>query len=147
MASAYFGDLATMSDGAAKLSLIGAGLFIAFVLSHWRRLTQISFELVNQSFIHRDWKNRLFDAGTLLVTTMAIQSMGYLFTMGSLFIATSFASSRSRNLQNYTVRILVISALGSLLGFVVSLLSTSLPTVPCVMLGQILVGSLTYMKK
>ncbi|MBO9668598.1 MAG: metal ABC transporter permease [Bdellovibrio sp.] len=147
MASAYFGDLATMSDGAAQLSLLGALLFIVFVLSSWKQLTLISFQLVNQSFIHRHWKNRIFDAGTLLVTTMAIQSMGYLYTMGSLFIATSFASSRSRNLQSYTIRIVLISAVGSLLGFSVSLLSTILPTVPCVMLGQILVGLLTYMKK
>jgi zinc/manganese transport system permease protein/iron/zinc/copper transport system permease protein len=102
---------------------------------------------VNQSLIHRHWKNRLFDVGTLVITTVAIQSMGYLFTMGSLFIATSFASQRSRNLKNYTQRVLVISIVGCLLGFLISLLSTNLPTVPCVMLGQIVVGILTYMKK
>ncbi|QDK46827.1 zinc ABC transporter ATPase [Bdellovibrio sp. ZAP7] len=147
MAAAYFGDLAVMSDNAAAIAMLAAVLFMVFILMNWRNLTQISFQLVNQSLIHRHWKNRLFDVGTLVITTVAIQSMGYLFTMGSLFIATSFASQRSRNLKNYTQRVLVISIVGCLLGFLISLLSTNLPTVPCVMLGQIVVGILTYMKK
>lgn len=147
MAAAYFGDLAVMSDNAAIISMIAAIAFIAFMLSNWRALTQISFQLVNQSWIHRHWKNRFFDIGTLIITTLAIQSMGYLFTMGSLFIATSFASQRSRNLNSYTQRVLIISVVGCLLGFLISLLSTNLPTVPCVMLGQILIGMVTYAKK
>lgn len=147
MASAYFGDLAVMSDSLGKISLLAALLFAGFVLLNWRRLTLISFELVNHSWIHRSWKNRIFDVGTLLLTTLAIQGMGYLFTIGSLFISTSFASQRSRNLKNYTTRILLISTVGCLLGFSFSLLSTNLPTVPCVLIGQIIVGFLTYMKK
>lgn len=147
MASAYFGDLAVMSDGAAVMTTIAAIAFSGFLLMNWRGLTQISFQLVNQSWIHRTWKNKLFDIGTLVITTLAIQSMGYLYTMGSLFIATSFASQRSRNLKNYTQRVLLISVAGSLLGFVLSLLSTNLPTVPCVMLGQIVVGMISYVKK
>lgn len=147
MASAYFGDLAVMSDATGQLSLVMAFVFATFVLSNWRALTRISFELVNHSWIHRSWKNRLFDVGTLLLTTMAIQGMGYLFTIGSLFISTSFASGRSRNLKSYTARILIISSLGCLLGFCLSLISTNLPTVPCVLIGQILVGFITYVKK
>ncbi|HWU42329.1 MAG TPA: metal ABC transporter permease [Bdellovibrio sp.] len=147
MASAYFGDLAVMSDSAGKLSLVAAIAFIIFVLQFWRELTRISFELVNHSWIHRSWKNQLFDIGTLLLTTLAIQGMGYLFTIGSLFISTSFASQRSRNLASYTRRILFISSVGCLLGFSLSLISTNLPTVPCVLLGQIVVGFFTYIKK
>lgn len=147
MAAAYFGDLAVMSNGAAELGLLAAVLFGGFLLWAWRPLTKASFELVNQSSIHRDYKNRFFDVGTLLLTTVAIQSMGYLFTMGSLFIATSFASQRSRNLRSYTQRILLISSVGTALGFVVSLLSTNLPTVPCVLMGQLLTGCLSYIKK
>lgn len=147
MASAYFGDLAVMSDSTGKISLAAALLFTGFVLKNWRDLTRISFELVNHSWIHRSWKNRLFDVGTLLLTTLAIQGMGYLFTIGSLFIATSFASQRSRNLKIYTFKILLISTVGCLLGFSFSLLSTNLPTVPCVLIGQIVIGFMTYMKK
>lgn len=147
MAAAYFGDLAVMTDGAAQFSLVAALGFGGFILWAWRSLTKVSFELVNHSSIHRDSKNLIFDVGTLLLTTVAIQSMGYLFTMGSLFIATSFASHRSRNLRNYTQRIVLISSAGTGLGFALSLLSTNLPTVPCVLMGQILIGCLTYMKK
>lgn len=147
MASAYFGDLAVMSDSEGQIALVAALIFAGFVLKNWRKLTRISFELVNHSWIHSSWKNRIFDIGTLLLTTLSIQGMGYLFTIGSLFISTSFASQRSKNLNSYTQRILLISSMGCLVGFAISLLSTTLPTVPCVLLGQMIVGFLTYMKK
>lgn len=147
MASAYFGDLAVMSDSAGKIALLAAFIFSSFILFYWKYLTRVSFELVNHSWIHGSWKNRAFDIGTLLLTTVAIQSMGYLFTMGALFISTSFASVRSRNLTSYTRRILFISTVGCLTGFGLSLISTNLPTVPCVLLGQLLIGGLSYMKK
>jgi len=147
VASSYFGDLAVMSDFAARICLISGLLFGGFVLFYWRKLTLISFQLVNQSAIHQSGQNRIFDIGTLLITTMAIQSMGYLYTMGSLFIGTTFAAHRSSNLRSYTLKILLISTLGSLLGFLFSLGSTSLPTVPCVLLGQILTGLAFYTKK
>ncbi|WP_373998267.1 metal ABC transporter permease [Bdellovibrio bacteriovorus] len=147
MAAAYFGDIAVMSNLGAQMSLVAALAFGVFLLWSWKELSMISFQLLNQSFIHRSGKNLVFDVGTLLLTTMAIQSMGYLYTMGSLFIATSFASSRSRNLNSYTVKILLIASLGSLLGFSISLLSTELPTVPCILIGQMLVGLLSYTKK
>ncbi|UXR64285.1 metal ABC transporter permease [Bdellovibrio bacteriovorus] len=147
IAASYFGDLAVMSDAGAIGCLAGALLFGLFLLSNWRELSLRSFQLANHSAIHQSWKNRLFDLGTLLLTTMAIQSMGYLYTMGSLFIATSFAASRSQNLRSYLVKMLLIALLGSGFGFVVSLQSTNLPTVPCVLLGQMLMGLLLYTKK
>ncbi|WP_413568804.1 metal ABC transporter permease [Bdellovibrio sp. HCB117] len=147
MAAAYFGDIAVMSNLGAQMSLAAGLAFGAFLLWSWKELSMISFQLLNQSSIHRSGKNLVFDVGTLLLTTMAIQSMGYLYTMGSLFIATSFASSRSRNLNSYTAKILLIASLGSLLGFSISLFSTELPTVPCILIGQMLVGFLSYTKK
>lgn len=147
IASSYFGDIAVMSDAGAKACL-GVGLFFGlFTLKTWRHLSKVSFQLVNHSWIHHSKANKLFDVGTLLVTTMAIQSMGYLFTIGSLFISTSFAAQRSANLTSFTQRILFISVSGSALGFVVSLFSTNLPTVPCVLLGQMMMGIITYTKK
>ncbi len=147
IASSYFGDLVVMSDQAAIGSLIAGLLFGTFTLYHWRRLSLISFQMANQSLITQGLSNRIFDLGTLLITTMSIQSMGYLYTMGSLFIATSFAASRSRNLHSFVTKVVVISFAGSALGFMVSLLSTSLPTVPCVILGQLLMGTIFYTKK
>lgn len=147
IAASYFGDLAVMSDTGAQLCLLTAVVFGIFVLKFWRSLSLASFQMVNHSYIHRTWQNRVFDVGTLLLTTMAIQSMGYLFTIGSLFIATSFTSTRSRNLQSYLIRMLVISLGGTALGFAISLISTNLPTVPCVLLGQMMLGLITYTKK
>jgi len=149
LASAYFGDLAVMSDLGAQGCLAVAAVFTVFVLREWRGLSLISFQIVNQSLIHRTWKLRVFDIATLLLTTMAVQNMGYLFTMGSLFIATSFASHQSKSLNSYTVRLALIASLGSFAGFVFSLLSTKFPTVPCVLIGQIIVGILlsAYRKK
>lgn len=147
MAASYFGDLAVMSDGGAIGNLIVGLFFGAFLWFHWRPLSAVSFKLVNQSYIHRNQRDWIFDVGTLLVTTLAIQNMGYLFTVGSLFISTTLASRKSQNLRAYTVRLVLISAVGCFLGFMLSLLSTNLPTVPCVLLAQVFVGSLFYTKK
>ncbi|WII73080.1 metal ABC transporter permease [Bdellovibrio sp. 22V] len=147
MAASYFGDVAVMSDTGAQVCLLFALLFGGFLLKQWRLLTQISFQQVNHSWIHRSRKNLLFDFGTLLVTTMSVQNMGYLFTTGSLFIATTFAAARSHNLKTYTVKLVLISLIGSALGFALSLLSTVFPTVPCILIGQIIVGFLLYTKK
>ncbi|MNJ99910.1 ABC 3 transport family protein [compost metagenome] len=142
MASAYFGDLAVMSNDGAKMSLVGALMFTVLMLSRWRKLTLTSFQVMNQSLVHRSSFNRVFDIGTLVITTLAIQNMGYLFSIGCLFIPTSFAASKSRNLKDYTIRILLISSLGTMAGFTLSLFSTELPTVPCILLGQIFIGIL-----
>ena len=147
MASSYFGDLAVMSDGGAMINLVVGLLFGGFLWFYWKPLSAASFQLVNQSHIHRSRRDLVFDIGTLVVTTLTIQNMGYLFTVGSLFISTTLASRNSRNLRAYTVRLVTISVVGTFIGFMLSLLSTNLPTVPCVLLGQLFVGCLFYTKK
>lgn len=147
IASSYFGDISVMSDFAAIAGLIFGVVFTFFLLMYWKEITLSSFQIVNQSAIHKDYKNWIFDLGTLLLTTLAIQNMGYLFSMGSLFIGTTFAAHKSASLASYTKKIIFISQLGSLIGFMVSLLSTNLPTVPCILVGQMLVGFVSYVKK
>ncbi len=147
MAAAYFGDLAVMSDAAAVIVAIIGLASLIFIIKEWKFLSLVSFQLSNSSLIQRRWKNTLFEAITLIVTAASVQNMGYLFTIGSLFIGTSFAAHRSRDLNAYTFKMLMIAVSGSLLGFVISLLSTKLPTVPCVILGQVLIGILSYVKK
>lgn len=147
LAASYFGDLAVMSDSGAIASLIVALLWSGFIYAYWRPLTRSSFQLVNHSLIHKTWTNRAFDLGTLLITTLSIQHMGYLFTVGSLFVATTFATRNSHGLTSYTRRLQIIASVGTALGFICSLLSTSLPTVPCVLLSQLFVGVVIYIKK
>lgn len=147
VASSYFGDISVMSDFAAQMGLLSSTIIGGSLLRHWHSLSLYSFRLVNQSAIHRTRTHWIFEIGTLLLTTISIQSMGYLYTMGSLFIATTFAAQRSQNLSSYTRNILIISTMGSGLGFLGSLASTTLPTVPCIILSQILIGILIYTKK
>lgn len=147
MAAAYFGDLAVMSDLAGQTVGLTSLLALVFVLRYWRSLSLASFQLSNSSLIHRQSKSVLFEILTLVVTAASVQNMGYLFTIGSLFIGTSFAAHSSRDLKSYTKKMLFISISGSFLGFLISLLSTNLPTVPCVILGQVLMGMISYVKK
>lgn len=147
IASSYFGDISVMSDFAAQTGLLSGVIFGGYLLKHWHSLSMHSFRLVNESAIHRKNIYLIFDVGTLIVTTVSIQSMGYLYTMGSLFIGATFASQRSKNLNAYTRNILVISTLGSATGFAGSLASTSLPTVPCILLAQMFIGIFIYVKK
>ncbi|MNY41533.1 hypothetical protein D3C86_1763560 [compost metagenome] len=139
-----------MSDLGAKACLGAAVLAVVWLLISWKKLTLSSFRIVNQSMIHKSGSEKIFDLATLLLTALAVQSMGYLFTLGSLFIGTSFAATCSKNLQNYLGMLILISVVGTFVGFFVSLTSTILPTVPSVLLGQITVGVLVllfYRKK
>lgn len=147
MASAYFGDLAVMSDGAAQLLTVFSGAALIFLLRQWSHLSRASFQISNSSFIHRQWWHVGFEILTLMLTAASVQNMGYLFTIGSLFIGTSFAASRSQDLKSYTAKMTAIAACGSFLGFTLSLFSPNTPTVPAVIVGQILMGILFYVKK
>lgn len=147
MAASYFGDIAVMSNSAAYLNLaLGLGAFILLV-KHWRSLTRSSFEIANQSLIHRSWQGWFFDLSTIALTTVAVQNLGYLFTTGSLFVATTFASSHAKGITQYRHRLCIIAALGSVLGFLASLISTEIPTAPAMIVAQVLVGLLIYVKK
>jgi zinc/manganese transport system permease protein/iron/zinc/copper transport system permease protein len=150
MAAAYFGDLAVMSVHGAQISLLTGIIFVIFALKFWRRLSGISFQLMNQSLIHQSKVDFIFSVSTLFLTTLAIQNMGYLFTIGAVFIPTTFASQNSSGLKAYSWKLILISVLGTGVGFSLSLLSTNLPTVPCILLSQIAVGFTTqifYTKK
>lgn len=150
MAAAYFGDLAVMSNHGAQISLFAGMVFVAFALKFWRKLSGISFQLMNQSLVHQSKIDLIFSVSTLFLTTLAIQNMGYLFTIGTVFIPTTFASQNSSGLKAYTLKLILISVLGTAIGFSLSLISTNLPTVPCILMAQILVGfgtQLFYTKK
>jgi zinc/manganese transport system permease protein/iron/zinc/copper transport system permease protein len=147
MAAAYFGDLAVMSDRGAQTCAVAALISVVWLLRSWTSLTMSSFQVVNQSLIHKVGSEKIFDLATLLLTALAVQSMGYLFTLGSLFISTSFASVRSKDLRQYVSHLILISTFGTALGFTLSLLSTVIPTVPAVMLGQFVIGSLLLLFK
>lgn len=147
MAAAYFGDLAVMSNESAQICGVAAFIAVIWLLKSWTSLTISSFQVVNQSLINKIGSAKLFDLATLLLTALAVQSMGYLFTLGSLFISTSFASVRSKDLHQYVSHLVLISSVGTALGFTLSLLSTIIPTVPAVMLGQFFVGTLLLVFK
>lgn len=147
MASAYFGDLAVMSNESAQACGAAALVAVIWLLKSWKPLTISSFQVVNQSLIHKAGSEKIFDLATLLLTALAVQSMGYLFTLGSLFISTSFASVRSKDLRQFVSHLVLISSLGTATGFTLSLTSTIIPTVPAVMLGQFLVGGLLLLFK
>jgi zinc/manganese transport system permease protein len=147
MAAAYFGDLAVMSNESAQVCGVAALVAVIWLLRSWGSLTMSSFQVVNQSLINKIGSEKIFDLATLLLTALAVQSMGYLFTLGSLFISTSFASVRSKDLRQFVSHLVLISTLGTALGFTISLTSTFIPTVPAVMLGQFLVGALLLVFK
>lgn len=147
MAASYFGDIAVMSNTAAYfVFLLGVMGFIGLT-KHWRSLTRASFEVANQSLIHRTWQGWFFDLSTIALTTVAVQNLGYLFTTGSLFVATTFASSHSKGVANYRNRLCLIAVTGSVIGFLGSLLSSEIPTAPAMIMAQMIVGLIVYVKK
>lgn len=147
MAASYFGDIAVMSNTAAFLNLaLGAFAFV-LLIKYWKSLTRTSFEIANQSLIHRSWQGWFFDLSTIALTTVAVQNLGYLFTTGSLFVATTFASSRAKGVAQYRNRLCLVATVGSVIGFLISLISTEIPTAPAMIVAQVITGLIVYVKK
>lgn len=140
-----FGDLATLSDNDSYL-VLGSSFAILITLIRYReRLTKISFlEMVMHipmSSPSDKWMDCLFKTMFLVYVCLCTQTLGLLFTLSLLFLPTilSLLSAnidyrRHQNIAGF------IGSTGTILGLLISLAVTNLPTVPMVVLMVIVTG-------
>ncbi|HRK06559.1 MAG TPA: metal ABC transporter permease [Pseudobdellovibrionaceae bacterium] len=149
--AAYFGDLAVSSEVEAQLLsvlgiLVGLGMLMA-----WRRLTGISFNLMSFELPPLRRRDRQLDwamnlAGFILIAG-AVQFLGLLFTLASLFLVPVILVRWHRSLRGLAVRILLATGVGAGVGFWISLSwgDGRLPTVPTMALTLPLSAWLIYL--
>lgn len=137
MTSSFVGDLSTTTDLESRLSLVGGLAIAGWIWLKWNHLTRDAF---TQTILGaRISKNRAWSFAFLTTVTIsvAMQSMGLLFVIGSLFIPASFLERRNSNLQRFKIEIAAVASIGALLGFGLSLQIGSLPTAPAIIISQI----------
>lgn len=144
----YFGDLVTLSDRNTWLALgIASAQGLYLILTH-KPLTRLSFDIAltgsnvfPASALSKTYQLRGFQVLSLVLVCFSVQFLGLLFTLGALFLPTVILSRPARpGLLRHTLTALLCSTLGALLGFVLSLLSGKLSTVPTVIVVTAILG-------
>ena len=144
MAQKYFGDLATVSQNQAWMTLLVGTVLLFCMVGLQKAVSRQSFEA---AILGRE-RNPLaggsgvwFALGTLVIIGFAVQIVGYLFTIACLFIPTSLAArSRRLGLTRHLILAGSVAALATATGFVASLYFSRLPTVPTIVAFTALLG-------
>lgn len=138
MSQQYFGDLATASENSLNVLIVFSLLAFVLTLLGFRKVTRESFQL---SMFGRPTRhnslNRLFTLFTLVTLCVCVQWVGLLFTLACLFLPTSFlvrCSWTGLKLQYWGG--LCVAVMGATVGFLVSLYSSVIPTVPMIVVAQ-----------
>jgi ABC-type Mn2+/Zn2+ transport system permease subunit len=138
MTQVFFGDLATLSDKESMVAIsfgLATTLFFAY---NWRAISYQSFQLTVFGKSFKDYHPRLlkeFDLLTIMVLSFSVQYLGFLFTIAALFLPTVLGKlSRNKHLAYHLVSCGVLATVSSLIGFILSLYFSRLPTVPTIII-------------
>lgn len=146
LAQVYFGDLATLTEMDSKISLGLSVIALIILVRNWASFSNESFEwaLFGRPPASRKlaspWVFRLL---SLLVLSISVQYVGFLFTTAMLFIPTGLLSlSKVKGLRRHLILCVALALFSALTGFLISLAFTRLPTVPTIVAVLVVVGAL-----
>ncbi len=143
LSQVYFGDLATLTETDAQLTLaFGMAAAAALHLGR-RRFAHRSFEhTLFGAWAGRDRTDAAFLALAIVLLCFGVQFLGFLFTTAMLFLPTVIAGyGGRRGLAPHLRRTALVALGGALGGFLLSLRFTRLPTVPAVTLTTFALAS------
>lgn len=151
MAQVYFGDLVTLSHDDSIKAAVFCGALLIFFLRFARTICRNSVDiaLFGHTLSHSEaWVEKAFSVMTLVSLCLAVQYMGFLYTIALLFLPTAILSySPVAGLKRHVLGSMVLGIVGSLTGFSVSLFFTRLPTVPAISACLFLFGCALLLKK
>jgi len=144
MASVFFGDVATLSTTISK-RLLPSGLVLLSILTYFNRpLLNQSFEIAlfgdeaSTSIKNRTW-TPLFLGLSLIILSLSVQWLGFLFTISFLYLPTVILGfTKQKGLTRHVVLSGCTSLLSVIIGFSLSLTFHHLPTVPSIVMTLIL---------
>jgi ABC-type Mn2+/Zn2+ transport system permease subunit len=139
MSQIYFGDLATITEFDAKVTLVLGALALLGLAFSRRQLTLRSFESTVFGAEYTVTSGRrwalLFNVVAVALLCFSVQFLGFLFTIAVLFVPTTVLSlGRARGLDRHLFSSCAVAMIGTGAGFLLSLRFTRLPTVPMVAL-------------
>ena len=139
LAQVFFGDLATLTEEHARIFAAGSLFLLVLNLVFWKSLIRRSFDLstFGQSLTMVKVPVLVAEVFNFVFLCLAVQYLGFLFTLCALFLPTTFANFLSpRSLKEYLSIILLTAFLSVPAGFLISLTFTHLPTVPTVAIAM-----------
>jgi ABC-type Mn2+/Zn2+ transport system permease subunit len=141
LSQVYFGDLTTLTNLDCIELIILAIIGFGFFYKNLYTITNRSFEIA--IFGNSPKKDFLFELFNLVTLSISIQHVGYLFTMGMLFIPTAVLTyTRFKGFRLHYVLCLLVSALGIGIGFLISLNFPTFPTISVILVTIFILGFL-----
>lgn len=141
LSQVYFGDLTTLTNLDCIELIIIAIIGFGFFYRNFYSITNRSFEIA--IFGSSPKKDFLFELFNLVTLSISIQHVGYLFTMGLLFIPTAILTyTKLVGFRLHYLLCLVLSILGIGIGFFVSLCLPTFPTVSIILITIFILGFL-----
>jgi ABC-type Mn2+/Zn2+ transport system permease subunit len=147
MAQVYFGDLATLTEGGSLLTFFISASCLAVLLVLGRVISNQSFEsaifgeLISSK--HHRVSHFAFKMVTIIMLCFSVQFLGFLFTIGMLFLPTALMSwGMEKGLKRHLIFCGVVAVVASITGFTASLHYTRLPTVPAIVVAMFLISLL-----
>lgn len=147
MAQIYFGDLATLTVRDSMVTAALSGISLAVLVGFVKAITNQSFEgaVFGDAILFGKASKGQFamKALTLVMLCFCVQFVGFLFTIAMLFLPTALLNFlRTKGLRLHLTLSVLVALVGTLVGFVLSLQYTRLPTVPAIVAVMFVVGSL-----
>jgi zinc/manganese transport system permease protein/iron/zinc/copper transport system permease protein len=137
MAQVYFGDLATLTTFNSKVTIAVSLTCLSALLVFGRMISNQSFEWAVFGEVTTSKNGRFgllfFKVLTLCMLCLSVQLVGFLFTISMLFLPTAMMNFvAKKGLTLHFSLCALISVIGTLIGFGLSLHFTRLPTVPAI---------------
>lgn len=145
----YFGDLSTLAENESKLASAVGAFAVIYMILGYKPITLASFDsyLVGESRLlnSRGGYARHFSTVSLIIICLSVQYLGFLFTVACLFIPTAMLSYFPiRGLKRHISLGLGISMTAAIVGFLLSLQFSRLPTVPSVVACMVILCGWFY---
>jgi len=148
MAQAFFGDLVTLSGTAMWISSVISLLALLLLLRYWNVFANDSFNIpiIGVAYLNGKISLYAFNAISLLLITSSIYSLGLLFTIACLFLPTViFSYVQQPSLRLHLLLVIILAAVSTVCGFIMTLYFDRFPTVPTVVLVMLFLGLLLLM--
>lgn len=137
MTQIYFGDLTTLVTSECIEVIVLTLLASCFLGMRFKSFLNQSFEVAIFGRQASHASDPLFQGLILTTLSVAIQHVGYLFTMGCLFIPTAILSySKIPGYRGHFILCFVGTVISVLLGFYLSIMLPRVPTVPSILILQ-----------
>ena len=139
LATAFFGDLVTLSSAEAKSVLVIGLLLLGLLWRYWKPLCLHSFDIAlygqkTARFLSSRRLRRFFSIVSVLAIVLSVQWLGFLFTVACLYLPAVISNVQQQRFSSVIKQCMWTPALSVLCGFGLSLIYPILPSVPTIIL-------------